>query len=324
MCAASTAAINLDEIGVTKERLEAMVTSDYKDAKHLFETKRGFAIKQLINKVHTVFNSKYKANSMLKSGTLGHIVDNLKVDAGSAGKLRGIRLQLCSVHSYVDVHISRISLFTNFTGDIPVEVWDLKQNVMIDTFTVAVTGNQITRALVNKTYESFRKELDIILVYDTTGIDAFRVRLSETGCAGCGSGTDLMKVNRYLRASGVEVDNADTKIDENVDNISNTAGMCLDYSITCNTEDWLCDFSNLLNLPIAYLTAAELMKFGRWDTNRQNTTTIINSEEMEELFDFYMAKYEESLNNVLKNIKPPDDRECFECRKVSRAVSVAM
>lgn len=311
-----TSGLTLNDIGITLKFLNDIVTEDYKNGEALANQKIGLAVKVISNQINLHFADKFRTTSLLEGARAGFPQDNLKNIAGTAGKLKGIELEICNRTSFVDLYISELSLQTTFTGNIDVLVYDLIQGTLLDTIVVPTIANEISSVFVNKTYKSNRKKLHLIFVYDTSAITSISTTIAGSGCSTCG-GLGIGRLNTFLSGRGVKIDAIDLKIDSNLEGSSETGGMSIVYSINCNHEDWLCTKRNVLGLPILYKAAAEILEFALDDSDRNNSKTIIDRDIMQEKFDKMEFKYRESLDNILKTILLPDDKMCYSCNPKS-------
>lgn len=320
-CNDETSASNffINDVGISQEELDSIVTKDYTSSLDFFEKKRDFAIRYIIQNIHNHFQDKYKANSVLRSGRIGFGKENLPIISGIAGTMKGIHVEVCNQSSFVDLFVSSISLQLNFTGNVDIKVYDLFENKLLDTIPISAIAEQIITVYPNKTYKSLRRESDIIFVYDTTGIDSIQTTTTVNGCTDCGGGGgSFNQLNSYTRARSVKVSITDTKIENNIDGSNDTGGMSLIYSLNCNHEEWLCAISNSLGMPILYKTAVEIMEFALHNSTRLNTETLLDADKIKERLDLYEFRFKESMENLMKNIKLPKDEKCFECRQMSK------
>lgn len=305
----------LDMLGINMDFVNDIVQKPYSSGDALFTDKVTFSTKAIVSTITNHFADKFRANTLINGERLGFPQDNLQSVAGAAGSLKGIYVELCNLTSFVDLFVSDISLQTDFTGNVSVLVYDLKQNKLLDTLTCATVAGEVSVTTVNKTYKSNRKELSVIFVYDTTAVNSYKHFLKTGGCSSCGIG-NFPQVNSYVKAAGISIPSASTKVLTNVTTEDNTAGMSMNYSLQCNHQDWLCTNINQLALPILYFTAAELMGYAL-STSRQNSTTILDLESIETRRKEYEMKYFDTVDALLKKIKLPSDDLCFECNRRS-------
>src|SRR6185369_7861854 len=100
---------------------------------------------------------KFKASSLLDDSRIGHFNDNLKMIAGD-GNLKGINIDLCNSESFLNLFISEMSLQVDKTGDVNILVYDLIQNKLLDTLTIACVANEVSTIYPAKEYYSAKKK----------------------------------------------------------------------------------------------------------------------------------------------------------------------
>lgn len=317
----SNSGLWMDDIGIELEELDLIINKAQVDSIQFFENKREFAIKQIIQLIHTHFADKYKSNTNLDSKRIGFGKENQEAVA-AAGTLKGIEIELCNQDSFVDVFVSSISLQANTNGAVNVLVYDIFQNKLLDTIAITAVSGQIVTVYPNKTYKSNRKELDIIFVYDATNFSSVKTTITQGGCKSCGDGGSMTKLSSYMSARSISVLAADAKIESSLTAASDTGGLSMVYSIQCNYDDWLCTISNAVAMPILFKTGYEIMDYAVNNSLRLNTATTINLDTLKARREEYNARYQTSIENLLQNIKLPSDEKCFECRQKSKHVVI--
>jgi hypothetical protein len=305
----------LNQVGVNYDFAKSVLMRDYKTVEDFVDDKIAFATKIVIDRVTHQFSDEIRTTSILTGARAGQHKDNMNLITGLAGQEKGLGFEMCNQESYLDLFISEVNLFTNFTGNIPILVYDLVQKKLLDTLTLVSTANVISTLVVNKLYRSNKKRLDIVLIYDTTGISSYDTAMTLSGCTSCGTQGSTIQ-NSYVRASSVKFNSADAKLRENLTFASDTGGMSAIYSVQCNKTDWMCENSNLLALPILYKAASEIYLYASF-SSRDNSTTMISPEVIDERYKHAEAAYVESIDDLMKRIRLPKDR-CFSCNVQSK------
>lgn len=303
-----------NDIDIDSDFIEQIRTRSYFGVKDFHEKKLAFAVKEVVNKIKVFLAAEFKSNTLLDSFRIGIHQDNLTMVAGD-GNLKGINIDLAPCQSYVDLFVSEIALQTDRTGNIDVAVYDLVQDKLIDTITIACVANEISRAFPRRTYQAERQKLNLLFCYDSTGISSNTTYLNKNGCSGCGN-KKLSISNPYQRITPVSVDPADAKVKSSLTAISETGGMSIVHSLTCNHESWLCSFIKLLAPAVLYRYGELVMEFAATvsPNDRINTTVAINAEAIKERKEIYAEKFKEEMKHTLQNIKTPRDKECFVCK----------
>lgn len=307
----------LDQINITKKELESYVEGV--TVKEFTEDKIIFAAKKVASDINNKFVPSLKASSVVDSGRVGHYQDNMQLNAAQNGVSKGVNIRLCRETSHLNLNITRISLFTDFSGVVTVKVWDLIQNKEIDSIPITCVANEITSLFVNKGYSSTNKRMNIAFIYDASGVGNYTSYISPGGCSSCINKGSWYAYNSFFDARGITILNASNKVEENIISSTNTAGMSLEYSVTCNYEEWLCSIAGIVAMPILYKTAAEIMGYAinskRFNDRAQNERDL-----MKERRDEYELNYRENMDNILKNIVKPNDAVCFSCIDRIRSV----
>lgn len=304
----STNCVWIDEIGINRHTIEQVLTKNYSSVSDFFDKQYNNAIKEVSNVIHTQFSSKYIINSLIESMRLGFANDN-KIVKTSNSKLSGIQLSFLNANSFVDLYISELSLFTDFTGTVTIKVYDLLTSKQISSFNINTVAGEQSYIHPNKIFKSNRKKLNLFICYDTTGINSYTTVIKNGLCCGINHCS-----NQYLEASGNYSD-TDLFIDRDVKQATHTFGMSLVYSLQCNHTDWVCASKNILALPIAYKLAANICKYGLTAASDQrvNNFVTIQKEQLTTDQAWYEGKFSERMNNILLHIQTPDDRKCFQC-----------
>lgn len=301
-------------IGISRDFIDQIITKEYPDALTFWNEKKNMAIEIISNALHSSFSPHYKTASLLKNYRVGHPNDNKVAVAGNSA-LKGIYYNLEETSSYYDLFISELSLFVNVTQDVEVKVYDLLQGTVIDTITVPCTAGEISKVFPAKKYKSQSKRLSLFFAYDSTGINSYKTSLQAGGCSNCG-GSDYIS-STYHRIQAGTIPLASDKILSSFSGLSETGGMSINHSLECNHSDWLCAVSGLIALPILYKTAAVIIEFALDESpnTRSNTNVTLNREILKERLDRYELKWRESLDNIIRNVKVPQDNKCFICNK---------
>lgn len=301
---------------VSLDELNSFVGSDYVDGEALGISKIQFAINQISGLVYNHFSNKFKANSLLDGMRIGFPSDNMVLKSGIANTYKGINTELSNSLSFLDEHISSISLQVDVTQNVSVLVYNLLTGLLLDTIVVPTIAGKIVTVAVGKKYESDRRKLNLSFVYDSTGINSYTTTINNTnGCSSCGGN---QYSNSHLSYRGISIPTASQMIKSNLNTIGDTGGLSIVYSVSCNHKEWLCTFANLLSLPILYKAGAEIMEYARLQSKRVNSNTFIDLEKLKERQDLYELKYRELMDGILQNLKLPTDSLCYECNPRSR------
>lgn len=312
----STSGLYSDNIDIDKDFIDDIRTRKYTSAQDFFNKKFDFALKTVFDRVATEMQNKFRVATLLDNYRAGQFQDNLTMIAGD-GNLKGINFDLCNSDSYLDFYLAEISLQTDYTGDVDVYVYDLLQDKLLDTLTVTCVENEINTIYPQKIYKSQRKKLNLFIGYDSTGIAANTTYLKK-GCTTCGGSYSMN--NGYEKVSGAKIDPADQKIKQNLTLIGETGGLSVVHSLSCNHENWMCSYANLIAMPALYQYGMDVMDFALTvsPNDRVNTAVTLNADLVRERKNIYRGIFEEKFSTLLDNMKTPSDSKCFVCKEVLR------
>lgn len=313
-----TSGLFLKDIGITADFIEQVITRQYSDVTDFANEKIAMARQVVFNRVINHFSPRLKAHTVLDGQRIGHTENDNKTVSGD-GTRKGIEVELCNHDSFIDFYLSELSLHLKDAGAQTVEVWDILENRKLDDIVVTAVAGQTVTVYPNKTYKSDRKRLHLAFIYDSTGLDAVKTEVKQGHRQCCGAGQKV-QMDRWITTRGVSVPAGQDVIKANLDGKSETAGMSLVYSLSCNYEDWMCQVRNIIALPILYQAGITIMEHALMvsPNDRVNTTVTINHDLIQERLDLYNRKFSEAMDNALKHMQPPSDRDCFVCNVQSK------
>lgn len=310
----STSGYYIDDAGITLHELNKYIGSEYQTGAELFVDKRSFSIAVIESQINTHLSAKYNNRTLIEGKRVGFFQDNQQL-VSSPGGLAGIKFKLQNTTSYLREYFAEVSLQLNYTGDVTVYIYDLIQGSILDSFVITCLPYQISTVYPQIKIDSSRNLTNIAFLYDTTGIESVNTLLSESGCSSCNNYSITCE---SMTAQGIQIGSASQKIENSCTPLTNTAGMSVVFSLSCNNRGWLCSIGNLLAVPMIYKTAELIMEYALYSVNeRVNNATII-PEKLEERRILYRDNYDKTINNVLKNISLPSDAKCFECSQPIR------
>jgi hypothetical protein len=307
----------INDIGINSEVIGSIITKDYSGPEDFFKKQYSLAVSDLVVAITNQYSARYIKNTILSGKSLGYN-NTIKTIVPTTGKWCGITLELSNNNSFVDLYLSELILFTDFTGNIPVKAYDLDSGKLIGDFTVVSVAGQPSTLQVSKLFNSKRRNLNVFICYDSTGINSYKTTITQKNC--CGSIGSFS--SQYVYAYGAYSDTGGFTYDV-IKKGATTFGMLLTYSVQCNHEQWLCSNLNLLSGALSYKLAANLMAFALSpgaQSQRVNTLVTINYDDIKTNFNFYQQKYVEEINTVFQNMQTPEDSKCFICKSYNKSV----
>ena len=307
----------LDEV-VRVTEIEKFLTSDYANVNELIESKRDFAIRNIINECVAKFRSQLIPKTILENKRAGYWADKAQVQAQGA-EMRGLELEICNTDTFYEIYISQVETYLNYTGTVTMSIIDTLTGEALDTFTVDSVAGQAVTTFVDKAYQSQKRKRRIGIVYNATSIPSYQTTMSQNGCLSCTGGRYV--VGRYVTGRPIKYGTAQTPTAANVNGATYTGGVSVLYNLRCDMESWLCVNRNALALPILYRTAREILFFGLEMSERANTKTMIDRDALERRMNYANEQYQSQMEMALKNIQPPNDGVCFTCRRSAMYVT---
>lgn len=253
----------------------------------LVEDKIDFAKHQVLNDVLMNLQSCIKNNSVIDNDVIGYWDDyNSNTIQASTAKYKGLQVTI-DRYPYLEFYVHKINLFFNTAITSNIIVYDLIENRVIDTIPFTSVANQITEVVVNESYNSDKQRVNLFFYYDAglTGNYKTYINKKKTACKGCG------KNSRYVELYGAEVLKTSSIIQDNIDREGECHGMSMTYSLNCTIEPFLCSIRNLLQFPLLYKSAAEIMKEAYYNPDRVNSYVTTSRGDHKELWQEYEAEY---------------------------------
>jgi len=308
--------IYLNDVGITKSFIDSVITKDYTGIADFVTSKTSHAINVVKSMVYGKFGNKINASSLITGHRLGFTQKNLTDQAGSGYK--GIYITLNNFSNFINLELSEISLHVNTNGTVPVHVWDVNQNKLLETVNVTAVSGKIATVYPHKLFYSDGKPLSLFIGYDATGITSKTTYIREGQCCG------VTSCNTSFLSSTGATNSTGTFIDEDISAIAHTAGLSIQYSLVCDPYAWMCSYGRVLALPIAYKIGSEMYLHGIQNAinSRSSNNTNLNVESLKETQSFYELQFREQMDAILHNMHVPSDNVCFQCKTPAKTAIV--
>jgi len=303
--------------GISIPDIDVSINTDHVNAKAFLEEQILFAQEIVIQDVYQHLSLKHELKSFIENDMVGEYYDSPTLVDSQATYLTGIRIRIDSM-PYLKLFINQLRLFVNTTGNVSVYVYDLQQGKLLDTITVAAVAGQIVTTDVNLEYYTQKQRMNLFIGYLST-FDNYKANVTDVAggddCTGCCSYN-----NGQISFYGAKILNASTKVLDNIESNSGTAGISFSYSLSCSFEEHLCNIRDLLALPLKY-KAGELIMQQLKVSKRPNPLVTGYKNDNDDLMGYYNGEYNKYMKNILRNMKMPTS-VCFECSPQSKSVVV--
>lgn len=304
---------NLDYIDFSTA--DAIIKNDM-SAEEYLQRKLDFATNYLSTDFQTKLGQKFIQWTVLEKTVAGFYQQNKQSIPGIAGMLKGIQLEVLQF-PFLQLYLSSLTLFVDFTGNLPVHIFDLTQGKLLDTITVPAIAGETVMIDVSKSYPTNGQALNIFIGYDSglaNGYNTTVYQNSISGCRRCPGST--RPENKYVWVFAKKLPIAGPKIDQNTQSVNDTGGLSINYSLQCSVTGFLCSIKNQLALPLLYRAGYEILMDALTST-RKNPLVLLQKDEMATLTSYYDEQYDKAITNLLQNLRIPNDI-CFTCKpKVS-------
>lgn len=300
--------------GMSIKIAESIITNEDISGKKFIEDKIQFSQKYLIADIRNYLQDKFKINSILSSETFGIYKPVPSISTAIAGRLKGIRV-LVYEYSYTELQISRIGIKLNSSVTDNIYIYDLSSGKLLDTIEFTSIAGEIVYVDVNKKYKANKQKQSIFVCLDASIADQYDTYSGQRGCLSCS------RSNVIEYSTSGYISSASQKIDSNFIASSGSAGITIDYNISCDIERFICSMAQSVAWPLLYKIGAEILKELRFSKNL-NSMVLIDRENSEEMLTYYESEYLRGMNQLTTNMRIPDDI-CFRCdKKIKRTIQI--
>ena len=308
-----TSGLYVDDFGISLNELDQLITASYSSGFDLFKAKRAAAGEILSSEIQAKTAHWMVADKVIDTGKIGFLpaYSSGYVPALGAGKFVGATMKLDAKGSFVNVFISNILISAKVNVELPLYVVDLYTNNVLETY--QVNTNELTQ--IDLTLYSNRNDLWVAVLYEATE-DFIPTLVKEGYCGSCGGGNAEVYTCRNILTQGYKGEIFSGQMTSG-EPYANTGGLQINYAVNCDYSAWVCSNSKQFALAHIFKTNAEIMQFALFESVniRANTTVTINTEVLEQRYNYFQAQYEKQMNLVLQNMAMPSDANCFRCRQ---------
>lgn len=257
-----------------------------------------FSINQLRSDV-LVKKAKYFDKQTLLSAQNSGKYTTPYVSNISSANLKGVFVELYDSY-YSALKLNHVQLYLNSAIDGDIYIYDVNNGELIDTISFSgVKGSNIIN-LSNKIH-SYGQRLRVFVCYDASLVDSI-----ET--------VNYEHFPSYVISRHGKISKADSVSYNNINFDNNSSGLILNFNVTCEIDGLICQNRDYFKMPLFYLLGRNIM-LSQIHNIRYNKYTMLNREELKELYDFYSDNYESSLVAALDSIEMTTDGICFSCNK---------
>jgi len=303
--------------GISIDNANDAIDNEYYSGLDLIRQKIDFAQLFVANAVRATIQDKLIIRSLVNAQTIGFYKENNQSIALQNNYLKGIKVKI-DQYKYFSFNLNSIKLKIDYTGVIPIYVYDLVTGNLLDTFNADSVAGEYSTVICNKNYFVNNQKLQLLIAVDSSLGNSHATDLTGDGNS-CGACNYSNYSNDFLTFTGAKIPSASAKISSNIENITGTNGISIDYSLNCAIEPFICQMGSLLSWSILHKAGAEIMKEMVY-SKRLNSVILIDRADNKELMDIFEAEYMASLKSILENIVIPNDI-CFDCNRKLRVTT---
>lgn len=294
-------------IGVNEKDISKVIGDEYVNAQGLFDDKFNLAYNELLNTVSKEVKGTKFANNIIDHRVVGERSEGT-TEGAPADEYSVFVMEVDCSDGDVDLSINNIALHLQYTGEITLKIWNLKEGGNPVEVVTNVVDGVLKTVDISEVIRGKGRHLKVAIGYESAGITAEKYKMTGD-CLRCG----IKKCGRHVQGFGANYNPTTGKITRT----AHMAGMSVDYSLVCAYEGFICANASSFATPLLYLIGSEMMIYAL-NTGRFNDyeTTKAHSN-----LDWFSKKLNESLNVVLKGINLPTNG-CFGCRSRFGAVTL--
>jgi len=313
-CETATTKYTINQTGLSPVQIDEFMDDSYANREDFIEAMKDLAAAKLVSDVITMISPTSKAVSTLESGKIGFIRDNNTITPQA---FSGAIIDIHRTQEFAKVQITSLGIFADYTGDVPILIYDLVNGTLLQTVTIAATAGVPSYTDVEFEFAMKQNRTQIGIFYATAGILPFSTPAKESGCTNCGNGYNYHN-GPYMTFSGAT--SASPFIKSSTTNRTNTYGLLVNYTIACDNENWLCTVKDMLGLAYLYKVVEEIFAFGIKSGGQFSNQKVTNQENNVERYTHSEYLYKTELKKVLRTVALPSGR-CFTCNTNTMIIS---
>ena len=310
-CTTSTRPFLINDIGYDADQLGELMDSSFATVDDFFNANVRTAARLMQNDLFSMMPAQMKIMSVQEGKTIGHYPELRKSFTGTG--ISGIRQLLHNPSDYLKIRITRIRLFTEFTGNIDVSVYNLNEGNVVETVTIPTVAGALASFDTDIEIQSSQQDINLFIGYDTTGKDIYSASLTGSGC--CGKrGINSGWCNFY---TGTVVS---PFIESSFESIDTSPGLSYDYEIVCDNLQWFCTHRTMFGMAMLYKTAMTILESNLFSGGQFSEQKTLNYENNKMRYDLAAGHYENQMKQALASMRFPRNR-CFTCNSMTEVLN---
>ena len=288
------------ELGI----LAAGASKEALNAKELVERQLALAELTILDSYRAQLKSRWKVNSLLESKTTGLYKD----DTAQAAQAFNVGQFFKSDNPYGELEIVSISLYVNFTGAVPVNIWDATTGALLHTVTFQAVAGEVVTQNAFFSHPANGQKIRVFVGYDATNVATYKTLISHSGCMECKGGMhDFNHLQVYSRKVAI----GNQVIEKNLKGQNGMSGLSITWGLNCSIDNLICSMGSSLAPAVMFKTGSLLARALK-HSKRLSPDVIYFRSDNEELANDYEADFSMYFTTALESAIIPKG-ECFKC-----------
>lgn len=247
-----------------------------------------FAKRVMISDILNYFQGCLRINQVVSNDIVGRYQDfDSNIIQAVGNQFRGLQVTI-DKYPYLEFYLHKLRLFFDTAITDTIRVRDLIENRELTPINFTSIADQIVDIEVNRSFETKKQRLNLLFYYDAALTGYYESWISsQKSCGGCGG----YSPNGYNYFNGFEVAKAGSLQDVTIDKTGESYGMSMTYSLNCTVAPFICSIRNLIQLPLMYKAASQIVNKAQHDTDKVNSWITLNRDNHKELADEYDNEY---------------------------------
>lgn len=315
-CSQVDGRVYVGQLGITEKELTDYVSEDNGSVSDFLADRIAQAELHLETELLTKFQPILISRTFVDRGRIGEADEGQELLTATPSTLNGIVIDVNVPDSNVELQLSAIQLWTNTTGTVPVNVHDLTDGTLLTTIQVDTVTNELTTTEIDVVFKVKRRRTKLLISHALPNF--YKVNVHGGGCTTCNGG---FWKQGPVTAYGAMISDSVTKKYAVLERRTNTGGLSIVASLSCDHGQWLCESKKLLALPMGYKVAELCVQYGKGNADRMNNRAG-NEDYLNDRIRLFNTQYLDAMESLYSGMPLPMDPVCFICRQTVRTAVV--
>lgn len=301
----STTGYYLNDLpGIDIGTMAAATNKEAQNARLLIDRVMALADQMTFDSARTALKSRWSINTLLQSRTTG-LYSN---DTPQAAQQFNVGQFFKSDNPYGELTIATIALRVNYTGTVPVKIWEANTGQLLKTIDFVTVAGEVTTQQVQFSKPPDGQRLRVFIGYDATSVPTYKTLISQTSCMSCKGG---MQDFNYVQVYSRKVATGSQVIEKNLRAQNGMSGLSITWGLGCSVDPILCSMGPSM-APVLLFRIGELLAKNLQYSKRLSPEVLSFKADHKELATDYGMEADRLFSQALENAIIPKG-ECFKC-----------